>query len=180
MAGFSPQPRRDGSIFPRFLFRIVAKETPGIRRSSFLELRKMDPSLSCQNMSIRPRVPASVSRSGIDPAFSTIRITVRRGARARCTTVRGTVEPWPRREFEWFGPCEQVLSLEVNQQRSVDDIKELVVLVVLLPVILALDHARLRTPTPSTLKAICSTHFVFAGVRQRFDVDDLPAAHAAH
>ena len=68
------------------------------------------------------------------PAPSTIRMTARSGARVRWTTPFGTTNPWP-------GPEVHRAVFQVDEEPALDDVEELVLVVVLVPVVLAPDDA---------------------------------------
>ena len=76
---------------------------------------------------------------GMMPAFSTIRITVRCGARVRCIVPCGTTKPCP-------GASSTMRPSRSIGQHAFNHVEELVVLIVLVPVVFAFDngHAHYR------------------------------------
>ncbi len=100
------------------------------------------------------------------PAFSTIRITVRFGARVRWTIVSGTTNPCPGASSTVSSPS------RIDQQLAVDHVKELVVVIVLVPVILAFDNAHAHHRVVHLAERLIEP-FVVAGVGNRINVDDL-------
>ena len=68
------------------------------------------------------------------PAVSTIRITVFSGARGLCITPFGTTNACPRPQIDGA-------IFHLDEEAAADDVEELVLVVVLVPVILALHGA---------------------------------------
>ena len=109
----------------------------------------------------------SVAR-GNDALFSTISITVRSGARVRCDNPLGNDDALARLEREG-------LVVEIDEQAAFEHVEELILVVVLVPVVFALDHGEAHDRAVDFAQRLVEP-LVRAGVGQRFFVDEFERA----